>query len=125
MQPFGDVISKALAKAVNGVSAAVVAACSPAARPGVVGQAHAAAAAGHNTAAGAAGALPGGVVPRPGGMLLGAAGGGVSGGGPGALLANEVTQEGLAAAALVDVMLQVCGVLVGQGLVGWGGQTGM
>jgi hypothetical protein len=27
--------------------------------------------------------------------------------GPGALLAREVTQEGLAAAALVDVMLQV------------------
>jgi hypothetical protein len=82
LQPYSDVISAALTAAIRNVSKAVLDSC------------------GLNTAAAAAAhqqqqqqqqqqGLPGGPVR------------------PGALLASEVTQEGLAAAALVDVMLQV------------------
>jgi hypothetical protein len=95
LQPYSDVISAALTAAIRNVSKAVLDSC---------GLNAAAAAAAHQQQQHG---LPGAPVR------------------PGALLASEVTQEGLAAAALVDVMLQVsaeCSIwgLLGRKLIGEG-----
>lgn len=82
LQPYGDTIAAALTKALNSVAATVAEACAPAgpAAPG--------------PAAPAAPQMPG---PRPA----------MPQAKPKGQLGLEVSQEGLAAAALVDVFLQV------------------
>jgi hypothetical protein len=82
LQPYGEAIAAALTAALNGVARTVADACAPTAVP--------------------AGAPPG--MPQPPGQLGPPA---QRQGGPKGSLASEVTQEGLAAAALVDVFLQV------------------
>jgi hypothetical protein len=97
LQPYGEVLSTALTRAINNVSTAVIASC------------------GTNSSNAAAGTAAGGSGPhhhhhhqqQQQQRLLGAPGQQQQRPG-GGLLASEVTQEGLAAAALVDVMLQVC-----------------
>ena len=99
LQPYGDVMAKAVSAAVNAVSNAVV-----------------------TSFQGGAGAVANGGGPGRGDMMQGGGGRGggpqgVGGRGPGGrggpggpvagALATEVTQEGLAAAGLVDVMLQL------------------
>lgn len=84
LQPYGEVISAALTSAIRSVSKAVVASCGGGA----------AAAANHHQQQQQLGPRPPGQT-GPGQVQ------------PGVLLASEVTQEGLAAAALVDVMLQL------------------
>lgn len=92
LQPYGEVISAALTAAIASVSQAVVASCGGAPNPnGQQQQGLAAAAAGQNPQNPTLSQNP-----KPPGQPH-----------PGFLLASEVTQEGLAAAALVDVMLQL------------------
>jgi len=87
LQKYSEVIAVALTNAIRSVSDAVLASC------GATTSASNAAAAGAAAAGNMAAALS-----RQQQQQRSA----------GAVLASEVTQEGLAAAALVDVMLQVC-----------------
>lgn len=106
LQPYGDVIAGAVARAVAGVCEAVNASMQGLPQPAAAGGAGGAAAA---AAAGAAAPGAGGV--RPFGGSPAAAGGGRGPGGQQqhgiGMLSTEASQEGLAAAGLMDVMLQV------------------